>query len=253
MNSRLWLIIFGLMIVTGFGFNINQTQAQTGGCSTTHIVQRGETLFRIARRYNTTLADLQARNGINNPNRIQAGQQLCINGGFVPPVTPVPGNNNPPAGTGTVTAWFLNVRSGPGTNYGIMRIVTRGTTYPVVGRNANTTWYQITVDAVANIKGWVSGSYVNVSNPQNLPVVGVVVTEPYSMNATLIRDASLHVAPDGNQGIVPQTVFAGMTVRVIGRNQAATWFQITSDNGAMWVRRDVFPAEFPATLFPITG
>ena len=250
MSSRLWVIIVSLIIMASFGLNVHQAEAQTGGCSTTHIVQRGDTLYRIATRYNTTLADLQARNSISNPNRIFVGQQLCISGGFVPPSTPVP---NPSVGTGSVTAWFLNVRSGPGTNYGIMRVVTRGATYPVVGRNANTTWYQITVDAVANIKGWVSASYFNVSNPQNLPVVGEVVTQPYSLNATLITDASLHVAPDGNQGIVPQTIRGGTTVRVIGRNQAANWFQITTDNGAFWVRRDVFAAEFPANLFPVTG
>ena len=249
MKNRLWVLMMGLMLVFSTGLIAQSTQAQTGGCSTTHIVQRGETLYRIALRYNTTVADIQARNSISNPNQIRAGQQLCISGGFVPPTTPIPGNQ---AGLGTVNTWFLNVRSGPGIQYAVLRLVRRGATFPVIGRNANTTWYQITVDAVAGTKGWVSAPYLTVTNPQNLPVVNDVVT-PYSANATLVRNAALHVTPDGNQGIVPQELAAGTTVRVVGRNAAATWFEITTDNGNRWVRLDVFPSEFPRDLFPVTG
>jgi LysM repeat protein len=56
-------------------------QAQTGTaavCSQTYTVQRGDTLFRIARRHNTTVANLQAINSIVNANRIYAGQRLCV-------------------------------------------------------------------------------------------------------------------------------------------------------------------------------
>jgi uncharacterized protein YraI len=151
-----------------------------------------------------------------------------------------------------VTAFFLNVRSGPGTQYAVLRLVRRGDSFPVLGRNADSTWYQITVNAVANTKGWVSAAYFNTANPQNLPIVNDIVT-PYSANVTLVRNASLHITPDGNQGIVPQELPAGTTVRVIGRNAATTWFEITTDNGNRWVRLDVFPPEFPRNLFPVTG
>ena len=43
-----------------------------------HVVQRGETLYRIARRYGVNLWDLIRLNHISNPNRIYAGQQLII-------------------------------------------------------------------------------------------------------------------------------------------------------------------------------
>ena len=80
----------------------------TGGggvvAGTVYIVQPGDTLFRIAARFNTTVAVLSQLNGIANPNRIQAGQQLLISaantGGPVvqPPanvVTPVPPVSQP--------------------------------------------------------------------------------------------------------------------------------------------------------------
>lgn len=45
-----------------------------------HVVQVGETLFRIATSYGVSVNDLAAVNGITDPTRIFAGQQLIIPG-----------------------------------------------------------------------------------------------------------------------------------------------------------------------------
>lgn len=50
---------------------------QSGGV---HVVQRGETLSQIARRYGTSTTALAQANGIQNPNFIYAGQRLAIPG-----------------------------------------------------------------------------------------------------------------------------------------------------------------------------
>ncbi len=50
-----------------------------------HVVQAGETLFRIATRYGLTVNDLARANSISDPTLIYAGQQL-----IVPNVTPPP-------------------------------------------------------------------------------------------------------------------------------------------------------------------
>jgi LysM repeat protein len=53
----------------------------SGGTSAgVHVVQRGETLYSIARRYGTTASALAAANGLSNPNLIHAGQRLTIPG-----------------------------------------------------------------------------------------------------------------------------------------------------------------------------
>ncbi|MGC8880468.1 MAG: LysM peptidoglycan-binding domain-containing protein [Anaerolineae bacterium] len=49
-----------------------------GGGTTTHIVQPGETLFRIALRYNSTVEAIVQANGISNPWFIYPGQQLTV-------------------------------------------------------------------------------------------------------------------------------------------------------------------------------
>ncbi len=48
-----------------------------GGNSSTYIVQSGDTLFRLAVRFNTTVRDLMIANGLPNEN-VSAGQQLFV-------------------------------------------------------------------------------------------------------------------------------------------------------------------------------
>ncbi|MFB0533552.1 MAG: LysM domain-containing protein [Anaerolineae bacterium] len=67
------------------------TPPGTPGASTVHVVQRGENLFRIALRYNTTVEAIAAANGIRNTQLIYVGQRLTIPGG---------GGTTPPPGGG---------------------------------------------------------------------------------------------------------------------------------------------------------
>jgi LysM repeat protein len=63
------------------------TPSGTPGAPIVHVVQRGENLFRIALRYNTTVDAIAAANGIRNPQFIYVGQKLTIpqGGGTTPP------------------------------------------------------------------------------------------------------------------------------------------------------------------------
>ena len=61
-----------------------------GGCRAYYRVRVGDTLTKIAYRYGTTVAALQQCNGIWNPDRIYAGQTLCICGGYQPCPPPKP-------------------------------------------------------------------------------------------------------------------------------------------------------------------
>lgn len=77
---------------------------------TAYVIQRGDSLTSIAARFNTTVGALVQQNGITNPNRIFAGQQLIIPSGTttppptatLPPVQPtVIQPTNAPAPTAT--------------------------------------------------------------------------------------------------------------------------------------------------------
>src|SRR5688572_32248826 len=45
-----------------------------------HVVQRGETLFRIALNYGVAVQELTSLNGIVDPSNIQVGQRLLVPG-----------------------------------------------------------------------------------------------------------------------------------------------------------------------------
>ena len=60
----------------------------------------------------------------------------------------------------TVTAYVLNVRSGPGTEYEILTQITKDQTYQVTGEAVDG-WYPI---RAGETDGWVSGEYVTVTD-----------------------------------------------------------------------------------------
>ena len=53
----------------------------SGDTAGRHVVQRGETLSQIARRYNTTVAELQRLNNLANASLIVAGQVIQLPSG----------------------------------------------------------------------------------------------------------------------------------------------------------------------------
>jgi len=82
--KRLWFcLISGLVAAMLFGTAPlgaappDHIQAQG---TTTHVVQRGDNLYRIALRYGTTVNAIVAANSLANPNMIYVGQRLVVSG-----------------------------------------------------------------------------------------------------------------------------------------------------------------------------
>jgi LysM repeat protein len=78
--------------------------APVAGQASTHVVQPGETLTRIAQRHNTTVAALTQANNITNPNMLSVGQRLVI-----PASTGSPGATTP---SGSSCATTYTVKQG---------------------------------------------------------------------------------------------------------------------------------------------
>lgn len=70
--------VLAMMVLVGLvGFSASPAfAAQT--CAQYHTVQRGETLYRIGLQYNVSWRTLADINDLANPNRIYAGQRLCV-------------------------------------------------------------------------------------------------------------------------------------------------------------------------------
>ena len=86
---RRWssIVLLALMLILPFGSSV--VSAAPSQNTVTYTVQRGDTLYSIARRHGVSLWDIVSANGITNPNLIYPGQQLTISGGATPaPSTP---------------------------------------------------------------------------------------------------------------------------------------------------------------------
>lgn len=62
----------------------------------------------------------------------------------------------------------VNIRSGPGLNYGVIGALSANTAMPIVGRNGEGTWWQIKTPN--DTRGWVANSVVEASNADAVPV-----------------------------------------------------------------------------------
>jgi len=91
----LLLAAVALLLPLSSSIFVQQVQGIQSECSPgstiVHVVAEGENLFRLALRYQTTVAAIAAANGISDPTRIFVGQRLLIpcgsSGGGVAPVT----------------------------------------------------------------------------------------------------------------------------------------------------------------------
>jgi uncharacterized protein YraI len=87
-----------------------------------------------------------------------------------PPVTSAP----PASGAPSAAAIdYVNLRSGPGTNYLIVGVAYPGQAGEVVGKSQDGAWWVVKapVDQVAAGQAWVSADWVVTANTQNVPVV----------------------------------------------------------------------------------
>ena len=108
----------------------------------------------------TVLDNLLASIEYNDP---QAAQPIAT--AVVP--TPEP---NVPYGRVTAPAG-VNVRSGPGSSYPAIATLAFGAETVIVGRSADSAWWIIPLAGAPNNQGWVSSSYVQAFNAENVPVI----------------------------------------------------------------------------------
>jgi uncharacterized protein YraI len=87
----------------------------------------------------------------------------------------------PPAGAPSATSLdYVNVRSGPGTNFPVLVVAPPAVSGEVSGKNADATWWQVKISTQysADGLGWVSADYVTTQNTEAVPVVEGPVPPP---------------------------------------------------------------------------
>jgi uncharacterized protein YraI len=87
----------------------------------------------------------------------------------------------PPAGAPTATAVdFVNVRSGPGTNYPVLVVAPPGASGEVSGKSSDGLWWQVKLSTQYSSDGfgWVSADWVITQNTGSVPVVDAPPAPP---------------------------------------------------------------------------
>ncbi|MDH7487483.1 MAG: PA14 domain-containing protein, partial [Anaerolineae bacterium] len=105
------------------------------------------------------------------------GRQIVVSEILAAEAAPTPTPQPPTKPQARVTASVVRARTGPGTTYPIITHVYSGQTYDIVGRNQDSSWWQICCPAGRTL--WVSASLVEASGPlANVPVVPAPAPEP---------------------------------------------------------------------------
>lgn len=115
-RTTVWLLLFALGLATMmaqqplFAAGRQQTTSDATAAATTYVVQPGDTLSAIARRFETTVTALIKLNNLPNADMIYTGQTLVIQ---ATEATPTPGSTVPTATATVVTSPTFTVTATP--------------------------------------------------------------------------------------------------------------------------------------------
>lgn len=195
---------------------------------------------------------------------ISTGLQGWVNSNFVTssiPLSSLPVTFGAVVGNATVNANFLNVRNGPGAEFGIIATLARGEALTLIGRNANSTWIQVVIPN--GTTGWVNGSFLfsNISYA-NLPIAGFSQQVPPAPQPVPIVSGTAFVTanflnlrsgPAANFDIVTR-LNRGQQLNLVGRNADSRWVQVNIPGGASgWVSGRYLSSTVPFNSLPLTS
>jgi len=167
-----------------------------------------------------------------------------------PPSQPVPSTN----ARITVTTSRLNLRQTPSLTGRIITQLAKDQTYAIVGRNADSQWWQVDVNGTI---GWVSAFYTNASNIQNVPVTSSTTqTNPPASAYSVTTTANVNLRSGvGTNFSVLNVIPRNTTVAILGRNADTSWWKVSYSGIVGWVNAGYVTqqANTDLNLIPITS
>lgn len=174
-------------------------------------------------------------------------------------VAPPPSAPSAPSAvtTGRVsTGERLNVRSEPNASATILAKIRWDRDYPITGRNADSSWWQINVDGTI---GWVYWRYINIANPNVVPVVSGSTSAPANPAVTGIvvaptTNVNVRSGPSTGTAIIGR-VPQGTRVSVVGRTGDNSWWQINDGRTTGWIAARYAPLPEGTSIdsIPVNG
>ena len=146
---------------------------------------------------------------------------------------PVPESIAPPAPPSGVaiatTVDYVNVRSGPGSNYTVLAVASPGVTGQVTGKSSDGAWWQVKIptEVSADGLGWVSAEWVIAQNTDNVPVVAAPPPPPVPATP-----------PPSSGGCVASQDPSDGTVFEAGASFTTTWV-LQNNTGSKWGETEI--------------
>lgn len=158
--------------------------------------------------------------------------------------------------SGSVHAFFLNVRSGPGVGFPEIGVLSRDDGVSILGRNFDGSWLNISTPG--GVTGWANRGFIRT----NVDVMTLPVTDPGQGGGPTpagpygtITAAFLNVrfGPSASFGIITRLT-AGQVVNLGGRNGDGSWVYISIPAGASgWINALYIRPSVPINSLPVTG
>ncbi|MFZ4663753.1 MAG: SH3 domain-containing protein [Caldilineaceae bacterium] len=156
-----WVDVSALVVFNVRGLPVSEEGATEAPADTATVTDTVEITATVA----TTAASAPAA-----PTAAATAQLVAANGLRPPPVA-----DGRPTAQVTMTGSRLNIRSGPGTNFGVIGKALPQEVFVVLGRTSDSTWVQLAVPDLSGGLGWVSANFVRVSTAiAELPVTAEV-------------------------------------------------------------------------------
>ncbi|MBI5929797.1 MAG: SH3 domain-containing protein [Chloroflexi bacterium] len=169
------------------------------------------------------------------------------------PTTPGTGGNSAVVSTNT-----LNVRSGPGTQFGVLAKIVRGEVVTLLGRDTNGTWAKVRL--AGGLEGWVSTALIlpNIaisSLPDLSGTVTTPTTPPVTGNSATVSTSRLNVRQGpGTSFRVNTFVVRGTVLQMLGRTADNLWVLVQLSGGQQgWVSSAYLIPNVPIGNLPITS
>ncbi len=139
-----------------------------------------------------------------------------------------------PGSTIRVNVTALNVRSGPGLSYERIGQVRAETQLEVVAADDGSQWLQVC--CVNDQQGWVLGS------PEFVSAAGAAAAQPTASSdqpmVTSSGTVNLRSGPSTAFNRVG-TLSSGQQLRIVGKNENASWWQVETAGAKVWVANSV--------------
>ena len=154
----------------------------------------------------------------------------------------------------SVKSNYLNVRQGPGTNYGVLSQLARGQMVQLAGfRNHDASWVKVVLPD--GRQGWCYSGYLQASIPLSSLVLENSLPQPVGDKKATVTNAN-YVNVRSGPGVANKIITAlprGTSVELLGRNSSTTWAKVQLASGVTgWMNAHYLSSVTPINSLSIT-